>query len=410
MPFADHTLSSDEVLRFSRQLILKGFGPRNQEKLKSAAVLIIGAGGLGCPLATYLTAAGVGRIGIVDHDVVSIDNLHRQIMHDQERVGDAKVDSLKKSLLRLNSDVKVTVYDVLMSSSNALSLVSDYDIVADCSDNVPTRYLVNDACVLSKKPIVSGSALGWEGQMTVYNCGEKCPCYRCIFPVPPNPETVTNCSDAGVLGPIVGIIGSLQALEVIKIIVTGLSSFAGYLWLFDGFEARARTICLRDKLPGCAICGKDPTITELQEYEQFCGSGSTDKIKSLSILSNADRISVKEFDELRKNSQTDTLLVDVRPSNEFEICRLEDAKNFPLEDLKKVEVKTLLEKIDPKLVNSVSKSSGFYVICHRGNDSQLAVNLLKEKMVGTRFKIIVKDIIGGLDNWAVEVDKSFPRY
>jgi len=305
----------------------------------------------------------------------------------------------------------IDVYNILLSSRNALSLVTVYDVVVDCSDNVPTRYLVNDVCVLSKKPLVSGSALGWEGQMTVYNCGEKCPCYRCIFPVPPNPETVTNCSEAGVLGPIVGIIGSLQALEVIKIIVTGQSSFAGYLWLFDGLEARARTICLREKLPGCAICGKEPTITELQEYEQFCGSGPTDKIKSLSILSSVDRISVKEFDELRKKSQGQTpLLVDVRPSNEFEICHIDEAKNVPLDDLKKMDVKAILEKIDPNLGNYINKSVAIYVVCHRGNDSQLSVNLLKEKIIGSKYKIDVKDIIGGLESWAVEIDKSFPRY
>jgi adenylyltransferase/sulfurtransferase len=221
-----HSLTKEEIARFSRQLILQGFGATAQDRLKSASVLIVGAGGLGCPTAIYLAAAGVGTLGIVDHDVVSLDNLHRQILHDEAQIDHPKVESLKQSILRLNSAVNVLTYQHLLTSKNAMEVIKAYDVVADCSDNVATRYLINDACVLLGKPLVSGSALGWEGQLTVYNNGPKCPCYRCIFPTPPSPDTVTNCSEGGVLGPIVGIIGSLQALEVMKIIVRGESSLS----------------------------------------------------------------------------------------------------------------------------------------------------------------------------------------
>uniref|UniRef100_A0A183BUD9 ThiF domain-containing protein n=1 Tax=Globodera pallida TaxID=36090 RepID=A0A183BUD9_GLOPA len=241
---AAHSLSREEIARFSRQLMLKGIGPAGQERLRGTKALIVGAGGLGCPVSMYLVAAGIGRLGIVDHDVVSIDNLHRQTMHDQQRVGQSKADSLKESLLRINKEADVVAYNMLLTSKNVLQLLDDYDIVADCSDNAATRYLINDACVLSGKPLVFGSALGWEGQFTVYNNGPNCPCYRCIFPVPPRPEHVMSCSEAGVLGPVVGVIGSLQALEIIKIAVHGHSSFAGNLWMFDGFEGTSKKISL----------------------------------------------------------------------------------------------------------------------------------------------------------------------
>ncbi|KAH7721913.1 Adenylyltransferase and sulfurtransferase MOCS3 [Aphelenchoides avenae] len=409
--FASHSLSKAEVSRFSRQLILHGIGPAGQEKIRDASVLIVGAGGLGCPVAIYLAAAGVGRLGVVDHDEVSLDNLHRQILHDEIRVGRPKVESLKESILRLNSGTEVATYPVVISSVNAFNIIPKYDIICDCSDNVATRYLINDACVLSGKPLVSGSALGWEGQLTVYNNGEKCPCYRCIFPVPPAPEAVSNCSESGVLGPVVGIIGSLQALEVIKIAVGRESSFAGNLWLFDGFEGKTRTICLREKMTRCAVCGENPTITELQDYEQFCGTSATDKVPSISVLSPEERISVQEYNQLRQQSGSPTL-IDTRPPTEFEICHLPEAQNIPLDELKKLDTSTLLARLANEEMNENSDASNktVYVVCHRGNDSQLAVKLLQEKLTSADASIQFMDLVGGMDSWAVDVDTSFPRY
>ncbi|KAF7637690.1 Adenylyltransferase and sulfurtransferase MOCS3-like protein [Meloidogyne graminicola] len=340
-----HSLSKEDIARFSRQLMLKGIGPAGQERLRDIRVLIIGAGGLGCPVALYLAAAGVGKIGIVDHDTVSIDNLHRQIAHNETRLNEPKVESLKKALLNINSKVLVIALNLLLTSKNSQQIFCDYDIVADCSDNVATRYLINDACVLTGKPLVSGSALGWEGQLTVYNNGQKCPCYRCIFPEPPSPEMVTSCSEGGVLGPVVGVIGSLQALEIIKISVLGKSSFAGNLWLFDGFDGKTKMISLREKIAGCAICSENPKITELQDYEKFCGSGPTDKVRSLDILPKNQRITTMEYSKLR-HTKEGIILLDVRPRSEFEICHLHEAINIPLDDLKKWSIETIIEQFN----------------------------------------------------------------
>uniref|UniRef100_A0A915DK06 Adenylyltransferase and sulfurtransferase MOCS3 homolog n=1 Tax=Ditylenchus dipsaci TaxID=166011 RepID=A0A915DK06_9BILA len=390
--------SSADITRGWRQ-----WSRENQRLL----VLIVGAGGLGCPVAIYLAAAGVGRIGIVDHDCISIDNLHRQILHDENRIGLSKVESIKESILRLNSETQVTCYETLLLSENALKIVKDYDIVADCSDNVATRYLTNDACVLLQKPLVSGSALGWEGQLTVYNNGPKCPCYRCIFPVPPRPEAVTNCSEGGVLGPIVGVIGSMQALEVIKIAIRGESSFAGNLFLFDGFDGKIRNISLREKMSNCAVCSKNPTIRQLQDYELFCGAGPTDKASLLSIIPQEDRISVQDYYMVRENNAA-PILIDTRPSPEFEICHLPEAKNFPLDEMKKMDMGQILPRIGINNVENIPET--VYVVCHRGNDSQLAVCLLHEKAAASGCGIKFHDLIGGLDAWAMEVDQTFPRY
>lgn len=399
-----HSLSKEEIARFSRQLMLKGIGPSGQERLHEIRVLIIGAGGLGCPVALYLAAAGVGKIGIVDHDIVSVDNLHRQIAHSETRLDEPKVDSLKQSLISVNSKVEVIALNLLLTSKNAQQIFCDYDIVADCSDNVATRYLINDACVLTGKPLVSGSALGWEGQLTVYNNGQKCPCYRCIFPEPPSPEMVTSCSEGGVLGPVVGVIGSLQALEIIKIAVLGKSSFAGNLWLFDGFDGKTKMISLREKIAGCAICSENPKITELQDYEKFCGSGPTDKVRSLDILPKEQRITTAEYLKLRYTKGI--ILLDVRPHSEFEICHLPEAINIPWDELKKVSIETVIEQLNEEKERRQENGEGInvFVCCHRGNDSQLATRHLRERLsiaglLGTRFAN-VRDVSGGLDEWA----------
>uniref|UniRef100_A0A914D4Y4 Adenylyltransferase and sulfurtransferase MOCS3 homolog n=1 Tax=Acrobeloides nanus TaxID=290746 RepID=A0A914D4Y4_9BILA len=395
-----HSLSKDDIERFSRQLILKGIGTTGQEKIRDSAVLIVGAGGLGCPVVMYLAASGVGRLGIIDHDVVALNNLHRQIMHDENRIGLLKTESLKESINRINSAVVVEIYSFLLSEANALEIFPNYDIIVDCSDNVATRYLINDASILTNKPLVSGSALGWEGQLTVYHCGEKCPCYRCIFPIPPKPEFVTNCSDNGVLGPIVGVVGSLQALEILKLIVQGTSSFAGKLWLFDGYAGETRTISLRPRRSDCPVCGQSPTIKNLENYARFCGSGPTDKPLNLAILPDELRVTVNSYDSIRQNSTP--ILIDTRPENEYEICHLPEAINIPMHTLNK---KNLLE-IEKRIGISEEYDKTVYVICRRGNDSQLAVQLLNDSFKNLKFQ----DIIGGYEKWSELVDMSFPIY
>ncbi|KAI6197089.1 hypothetical protein M3Y94_01183900 [Aphelenchoides besseyi] len=401
--FTSHNLSRDEIARFSRQLILRDFGPAGQEALKNLSVLVVGCGGLGCPVASYLAAAGIGRLGLVDHDEVSLDNLHRQIVHDESRVGVPKVESMRDALKRLNSNVDIDIHPVLLDRSNALEIVEKYDLVADCSDNVATRYLVNDACILKKKPLVSGSALGWEGQLTVYGCGATCPCYRCLFSKPPPPESVTNCSEGGVLGPVTGVIGSMQALEVIKIAISKKSTLAGSLFHFDGLEGRTRTFYLRDRNAKCVVCGDEPTIRELQDYPQFCGSGPTDKVTTRHLLSEDQRISVRDFAVRRFDAEKRPLLIDTRPPLEFEICHLPEALNFPLDELEAADRSSIETKLKER-----KEQSDVFVICHRGNDSQLAVKLLQEKLSesGIRFR----DVIGGLDAFARDVDSKFPIY
>uniref|UniRef100_A0A663EMS3 Molybdenum cofactor synthesis 3 n=1 Tax=Aquila chrysaetos chrysaetos TaxID=223781 RepID=A0A663EMS3_AQUCH len=260
------SLNAADILRYSRQLVLPELGVRGQLLLARSSVLVVGCGGLGCPLAQYLAAAGVGRLGLVDHDVVETSNLHRQVLHGEARRGLPKALSAAAALRLLNSTVQYVPYCGALSPRTALELVRQYDVVADCSDNVPTRYLVNDACVLAGKPLVSGSALRLEGQLIVYNY-QGGPCYRCLFPKPPPPETVTNCADGGVLGVVPGIVGCIQALEVLKIASGMGSSFSQFMLMFDAREGRFRNIKLRPKKPDCAVCGDNPSVTCLQDYE-----------------------------------------------------------------------------------------------------------------------------------------------
>ncbi|RCN51790.1 ThiF family protein [Ancylostoma caninum] len=402
-----HSLTKEQISRYSRQLLIQDFGVRGQEGVSSAKVLVVGAGGLGCPVALYLAGAGIGTLGLVDYDEVAVDNLHRQIAHKEKSVGMPKVDSLKESINELNSTVNVIVHNTVLSKDNALDIFRPYNIVVDCSDNPATRYLLNDACVILKKPLVSGSALRWEGQLTVYNYvdinGERSPCYRCLFPVPTNPAHVTNCSEGGVLGPVVGVIGSMQALEVLKIAAGHEPSFASKLYLFDGKYGKSRTIAIRPRSKGCAVCGDRPSITELIDYESFCGSGACDKVQSLNLLPLSDRVSVSEYSQIRL-SNPDVLLVDTRPPHEFEIASMQEAKNITLDELRRLDPSSIREKLN---LDEGEKNSGeVFVICHRGNDSQIGVQILKEKLRPLR----IRDIQGGYEAWAKEIDGGFPRY
>ena len=309
--------------------------------LKRSSVLIVGVGGLGCPSSVYLAGCGIGRIGLVDYDEVEVNNLHRQILHTTNNVGMKKVDSAAIFLRNLNPLITVQTYPTLLNSSNALDIISDYDVIVDATDNVATRYLLNDACVLSKKPLISGSALQMEGQLTIYNY-ELGPCYRCLFPVPPPPETVTKCSDGGVLGVIPGTIGVLQALETIKLILKQ-KTINGYLLLFDGNDTCFRKVKLRGKNINCEVCGKNPIITELIDYEQFCQSKSNDKYNTLSLLPNCKRITVANYSEDRKKPH---ILVDVRNPQEYAICKLDNSINLPID---KINSKESIEKISNEI-------------------------------------------------------------
>uniref|UniRef100_A0A8C3W1P1 Adenylyltransferase and sulfurtransferase MOCS3 n=1 Tax=Catagonus wagneri TaxID=51154 RepID=A0A8C3W1P1_9CETA len=403
-------LSPDEILRYSRQLVLPELGVQGQLRLATASVLVVGCGGLGCPLAQYLAAAGVGRLGLVDYDVVEVSNLARQVLHGEALAGQAKVFSAAASLRRLNSAVECVPYAQALTPATALDLVRRYDVVADCSDNVPTRYLVNDACVLAGRPLVSASALRFEGQITVYHYGGG-PCYRCVFPQPPPVETVTNCADGGVLGVVTGVLGCLQALEVLKIAAGLGPSYSGSLLLFDALRGLFRCIQLRRRRPDCAACGERPTVTELQDYEGFCGSSATDKCRSLQLLSREERVSVIDYKQIL-DSGSPHLLLDVRPQVEVDICHLPHALHIPLKHLERRDaesLKLLGEAIrEGKQGAPEGASLPIYVICKLGNDSQKAVKMLQS--LTDLESLTVKDVVGGLMAWAAKVDGTFPQY
>ncbi|CAI5778281.1 adenylyltransferase and sulfurtransferase MOCS3 [Podarcis lilfordi] len=405
-------LSRLDIRRYSRQLVLPELGVSGQLRLSGSSVLVVGCGGLGCPVAQYLAAAGVGRLGLVDPDVVELDNLHRQVLHRESRLGTPKARSAASALGELNSRVRCVPYELALSPSNALQLVRDHDVVADCSDNVPTRYLVNDACVLAGKPLVSASALRLEGQLAVYN-HRGGPCYRCLFPKPPPPETVTNCADGGVLGVVPGILGTLQALEVIKIASGMGATCHGSMLLFDALEGRFRHIKLRPRDPRCAVCGDHPTVTALQDYEEFCGSSATDKCRALHLLSGEERVSVEEYKRVL-DSRAPHVLVDVRPPVEVDICRLPHALHVSLSKLEggdEGSLKSLRQRIhEARQGAGDSAVLPLYVVCKLGNDSQKAVRILQGLSQNGLGPISVKDIRGGLMAWASKIDEEFPQY
>ncbi|KAL3183702.1 hypothetical protein MRX96_033787 [Rhipicephalus microplus] len=367
----DAALNKDDVSRYSRQMLLPGFGVQGQKALKSASVLIVGAGGLGCPCAAYLAAAGVGKIGIVDFDVVEKSNLHRQILHSEAKVGLSKVDSLVIALRQLNSQPEYVRHSTVLESSNALDIIGRYQVVVDASDNAATRYLVNDACVHLGLPLVSGSALRWEGQLTVYG-------YRG--------------------GPFPGVIGCMQALEVVKILTGHGDVCSGKLLLYDGADARWRQVALRGKLPNCDACADPSKAPAVRDYAAWCGIGPTNKCSGLNVLPKELRISCQDLRERLLRKEPGSLLLDVRPKYEFEMCHLPGSLNIPLEQLDN-ELDSLEEKL--------AKNTEVVVICRRGNNSQLAVEKLRQAWSK---KIKVCDVRGGLESWARTVDPEFPTY
>ncbi|CAG0925481.1 unnamed protein product, partial [Notodromas monacha] len=351
-------------------------------------------------------------LGLVDYDCVEINNLHRQVLHDEEKVGMNKALSIAASLKKqvLNSLIETRTHEILLNKDNAMGVISTYDIVVDCSDNVPTRYLLNDACVLLNKPLVSGSALRYDGQLTVYH-SDGGPCYRCIFPKPPPPYTVANCSDGGVLGMVPGIIGTLQALEVVKLLTKTGDTLRGKLMIFDGASSSFRKIKLRERREDCSVCGRCPTITELQDYELLCGASANDKDADVDLLDEFDRVEVKEYKRIVDVSSPHILL-DVRPKAEVSICVIPGSINLPFNSLtRQVCDESYVGQISERCVecnSSPDQPLPVFVVCRRGNDSQIVVETLKKTL--EQLPVVVKDLKGGLHAWASDVDPEFPVY
>ncbi|KAM8947232.1 adenylyltransferase and sulfurtransferase MOCS3 [Pelodytes ibericus] len=404
-------LTNADILRYSRQLVLPEFGVKGQLNVAKTSVLVIGCGGLGCPLAQYLAASGIGRLGLLDYDVVEMSNLHRQVLHFENRQGMSKSLSVAKTLKKLNSSVEYVPYHMMLNPEMALHLIQQYDIIADCSDNVPTRYLVNDACVVAGKPLVSASALRWEGQLTVYNYQEG-PCYRCLFPTPPPAETVTNCADGGVLGIVPGIIGCMQALEILKIASGKPSSYSGIMLLYDALDGRFRNIKIRAKKPDCAVCSNSSDFTIFDDYESFCGSSASDKCRMLNLLSSEERLSVQDYKKILDN-RVPHIFIDVRPQVEVDICHLAHSVHIPLSHLEErndERVQFLRAKMAVLKEEDNETEKKVFVICKQGNDSQKAVKILQE-LSGKEIDLCIpKDVQGGLMAWSKIIDPSFPRY
>jgi sulfur-carrier protein adenylyltransferase/sulfurtransferase len=378
-------LNKDEILRYSRHLIMPEVALEGQKKLKAAKVLCIGAGGLGSPLALYLAAAGVGRLGIVDFDVVDFTNLQRQIIHSTANVGRPKLDSARERIAEINPFVQVDTYEEALSSENALDLFRDYDIIVDGTDNFPTRYLVNDACVLLGKPNVYGSIFRFEGQATVFYAKEG-PCYRCLYPEPPPPGLVPSCAEGGVLGVLPGIIGVMQAIETVKLILGKGEPLIGRLVLFDALKMKFRELKLR-KNPDCPICGPNPTVTELIDYQEFCGVTPQHEVS----VGQEFEITPAEL-KAKMDRGDDFTLIDVREPEEYAIARIPGSRLIPRGTL-------------PERVHELSSADDIVVHCKSGVRSGMAVDFLKQ--AGFRR---VKNLVGGILRWSDDVDPTVPKY
>ena len=381
-------LSKDEIARYSRHLILPEVGMEGQKKLKAASILLIGAGGLGSPLGLYLAAAGVGRLGIVDFDVVEESNLQRQIIHGTKDVGKLKVDSAKASINDINPNVEVEVYNTGLTSENAMEIIAKYDMVIDGTDNFPTRYLVNDACVLLGKPNVYGSIFRFEGQASVF-WAEKGPCYRCLYPEPPPPGMVPSCAEGGVIGILPGIVGLLQANEGVKLILGQGSPLIGRLLLFNALDMKFRELKLK-KDPTCPVCGENPTVTELIDYNEFCGvptGGDAEVSEEL----GPDEITPAQVKE-RMDRGEEFVLIDVREEHEWEICNIPGAKLIPLSEFE-------------ARIDELDTDADIVVHCKMGGRSAKAQDILFANGYPK-----VKNMVGGVTRWADDVDSSMPKY
>ena len=378
------SLSPAEVRRYGRHLVIPEVGVEGQERLKASRVLLVGAGGLGSPLALYLAAAGVGRLGLVEFDEVDESNLQRQVLYGESDLGRPKLEVAIERLREINPHIRVQPHATRIDSSNALEIMDGYQVVADGSDNFPTRYLVNDACVLAGKPNVYGSIFRFEGQVAVF-WGAKGPCYRCLFPEPPPPGLVPSCAEGGVLGILPGVIGALQANETVKLLLGLGETMIGRLLLFDALKMRFRELKLK-KDPACPLCSENPTQRELIDYEQFCGEAAEQE----AAREVAVDLEVEELAELRRQGRALTLL-DVRTPQEHAICRLEGSRLIPIQLLAH-----RWQELDP--------AAEIVVYCHTGVRSVHATAFLRSHGLEAR------NLVGGINAWSLRVDPTVPRY
>ena len=372
-------MNTEEQLRYSRHMIMPEIGPEGQRRLNEARVLCIGAGGLGSPAAIYLAAAGVGKLGLVDFDDVDLTNLQRQILHGTKDIGRRKLDSARDRLRDVNPNVEIETYECRFTGKNALEIVSGYDVVVDGSDNFPTRYLSNDVCVFAQKPNVYGSVFRFDGQTTVFAPHLEGPCYRCLFPEPPAPGSVPNCAQAGVLGVLPGIIGTIQANEAIKLILGVGEPLLGRLLYFDALKMKFREFSLR-RDPQCPVCGDSPTITAPIDYEQFCG-----------VSRDVPTVSVRELKQ-KLDAGENFELLDVREPFEHEIARIDRARLIPLGEL-------------PDRLNELDRDRLTIVHCHSGQRSAQAVRLLRDSGFANAF-----NLEGGIAKLSDEIDSDVPQY
>jgi adenylyltransferase/sulfurtransferase len=379
-------LNNEEIRRYSRHLILPEVGLSGQKKIKSTSVLCIGAGGLGSPIAMYLAAAGIGKIGIVDFDTVDYSNLQRQILHTDADVGRSKAESAKETIHGINPNTEVVIHNTRISSENALDLIRPYDIVVDGTDNFPTRYLTNDACVLLKKPNVYGSIFRFEGQASVFAPHLGGPCYRCLYPEPPPPGMVPSCAEGGVLGVLPGIIGCIQTTEILKLALGKGTPLTGRLVLFNALDMKFRELKLR-RDPQCPICGDHPTIKELIDYEQFCGV-----VPEPENVENPDEVTVQDMKKALDNPSLNIQVVDVREPDEYEIAKVDGVPLLPLSQLNE-----RFTELDP--------NQQYYLHCKAGVRSMKALNFLRQQ--GFKY---VKSVKGGITAWSDEIDHNVPRY
>ncbi len=418
-------LNKEEIGRYGRQLIIPEFGMEGQRRLKAASVLIVGTGGLGSPLALYLAAVGVGRIGLVDYDVVDSSNLQRQIVHGESTVGALKVDSAEQRLRDINPFLQIDKYNVLLTSENAVEIITPYDVVIDGTDNFPTRYLVNDACVKLGKPNVYGSILRFEGQLSVFYAKEG-PCYRCMFPEPPPPGLVPNCAEAGVLGMLPGVIGTLQATEVVKIITGVGYVMVGRMLLYDALEMSFTTIKVR-KNPNCPVCGVKHEDVQLIDYEAFCGVPAHDHVtdnkvaspivdltgvvmseETLDLNAPVPQINVQEL-KARYDNQDDLYILDVRNPEEFEIAVLENTVKLPKPQilLAAQEIAAGRTTLEESILKDIPRDREIIVHCRSGVRSTDVIHVLRE--LGYDPKKLV-NLEGGILAWAKQIDNTMPVY
>ena len=390
-PAPDLELNNDEVRRYSRHLIMPEVGVEGQRKIKNAKVLCVGAGGLGSPASLYLAAAGVGTLGLVDFDAVDFSNLQRQVLYSTDDVGRPKLRAAMDRLKGLNPNIRIVPHETAITSANALDIFRDYDIIVDGADNFPTRYLVNDACVLTGKPNVYGSIFRFDGQVSIF-ATKGGPCYRCLYPEPPPPGLVPSCAEGGVLGVLPGVVGTIQATEAIKLILGVGDPLIGRLLLFDALQMKFRTLKLqRDK--ECPVCGDNPTVKQLIDYEMFCGI--TPQVKAADQGKVAPEFEISVTDLKQRLDNGDVYLLDVREPREWEICRIEGATLIPLGELPK--------RLDE--VKAAANGKDVVVQCKSGVRSAKAVNLMKDKGF-TR----VQNLRGGILEWIARIDPDQPTY